>query len=310
MIWLVVSALASAATIDRVAAVVNDEPIALSEVYDLGGDYILGKCPEQTSGACVRGAEEEVLDAVIQRVLVRQTLDKYDLDVTSADIDRGIDAMVEQYGVADRAALRAGFEEQGVTWDLVREQVADEIRMMKFQENIIRPRITVTENDIEALYSKMTRDVSGAEKVEVEAFSVKVADGADRAALIAELTAVVAEINGGSRDWLSTVKERDAGRFAPRDGKMGTFDRAEIAPTLRAAVESAAPGQVAAPIDLGPEILVLRVVAVQKTGVRSLEEVREQLLTQIYADKGEAEVEEWYAQARREATIRLLLDTP
>ena len=34
------SGLASAAVVERVAAVVNNEVIALSEVYELGGEYI------------------------------------------------------------------------------------------------------------------------------------------------------------------------------------------------------------------------------------------------------------------------------
>ena len=300
---------ASAAMLDRVAAVVNEEPIALSELYDLGGEYIKSACPEQTEGACVVRAETEVLEAVLERVLVRQTLEKLDLDVSGAAVDRGIDSMVEQYGVADRAALREGFESQGVTWETVREQISDEIRMMKFQENVIRPRITVSDNDIEDLYQRMIRDVATTPEIELAAFSVPVPEGADRAALKAELDALVDEINAGTRDWLATVKERDGGKFAPRDGAMGTFKPTDLAKPLAAVVTATPVGQVAKAIDVGTDLLVLKVVSTstKPSGVKSLDEAREQLISEVYQLKGEAEMDTWYAQAKRDATIRVLL---
>ncbi len=309
MIVALLIASAHAAMLDRVAAVVNEEPIALSELYDLGGEYIANTCPGQTSGACVLQAENEVLDSVLERVLVRQTLQKLDLDVSGAEVDRGIDSMVEQYGVADRTALREGFESQGVSWETVREQISDEIRMMKFQENVIRPRITVSDNDIEDMYQRMIRDVVKAPQIELAAFSVPVPEGADRAALKAELDALVAEINAGTRDWLATVKERDGGKFAPRDGVMGTFKASDLAKPLAAVVTATAVGQVAPAIDVGTDLLVLKIVSTrtEAAGVKPLAEVREQLVGEVYQQKGESEMETWYAQAKRDATIRVLL---
>ena len=309
MIAALLFATAHAAMLDRIAAVVNEEPIALSELYDLGGEYIKNACPEQTEGPCIVAAETEVLDAVLERVLVRQTLEKLDLDVSGAEVDRGIDTMVEQYGVVDRAALREGFESQGVSWDTVREQISDEIRMMKFQENVIRPRITVTDNDIEDMYQRMTRDVATAPEVELAAFSVPVPEGADRAALKAEIDVLVDEINAGKRDWLATVKEKDGGKFAPKDGAMGTFKVTDLAKPLAAVVTATPPGQAAHAIDVGAELLVLKVVSTgsKPSGVKPLEEVREQLVGEVYQQKGEAEMDTWYATAKRDATIRVLL---
>lgn len=306
MIALGLALSAHAAMVDRIAAVVEDEPIALSELYDLGGTYIAQACPGQETGACVLAAELEVLDAVVERVLVRQSLEKLDLDVTGAEVDRGIDAMVEQYQVADRMALRAGFEEQGVAWETVREQVADEIRMLKFQENVIRPRIAVSENDIEDLYQRMVRDSDTAKQLELEAFSVAMPEGDAGAAKIAELAAVVAALNAGTREWAATVAELNDGKVV-RDGKMGAFELKDLARPLQAALLGVATGRVTDPVVVGPEILVIKIMGEKSVGVKSLDEVRDQLLGQLYQQKGEAEMTVWYAQAKRGATIRVLL---
>lgn len=309
MIVALFALVAHATMVDRVAAVVGSEPIALSELYDLGGDYIAQKCPGQTTGTCVHDAEKEVLDAIVERVLVRQALAKLDLDVTGEEVDRGIDAMVKQYNLATRDDLRREFEGQGVAWDVVREQVADEIRMLKFNENVIKPRITVSDIDVEDLYQRMVRDVGATNEFELEAFAVAApADATERAALIAKLTGLVGEINGGTRDWLATVKELDISGLAAADGKMGKFKDADLAPALKSAVLATAEGKVAPPIDVGKVIYVIKVARSAQAGVKTLEEVRPQLVEQVYAKKGEGELQTWYVQAKKDASIRVLLD--
>lgn len=309
MIVALFALVAHATMVDRVAAVVGTEPIALSEIYDLGGDYIAQKCPSQTSGTCVHDAEKEVLDAIIERVLVRQALTKLDLDVTGEEVDRGIDAMVKQYNLPDRDALRHEFEGQGVSWDTVREQVADEIRMLKFNENVIKPRIAVSDIDIEDLYQRMVRDVGATNAFELEGFAVAApTDPTEKAALIAKLTGMVGEINGGTRDWLATVKDLDISGSAANDGKMGTFKDTDLASGLKSSVLATAEGQVTPPIDLGKAIYVIKVAHTTKAGVKTLEEVRPQLVDQVYEKKGEGELQTWYVQAKKDASIRILLD--
>ena len=45
MIALLLALTAQAGVVDKIAAIVDDEVIALSEVYELGGDFITENCP-------------------------------------------------------------------------------------------------------------------------------------------------------------------------------------------------------------------------------------------------------------------------
>ena len=58
---------AQAAFTDGIAAIVNDEVIAVSEVYELGGEFIVQRCPG-VDAACAHKAELEILDTLIQQV--------------------------------------------------------------------------------------------------------------------------------------------------------------------------------------------------------------------------------------------------
>ena len=99
MTWLWLALTAHAATVDRVAAVVNDEVIALSEVYDLGDSYIRQACPRMQPD-CITQAEVQVLESLIQRSLIRQELYRLGMQVTAEEIDRTIDQVGRDNGLS------------------------------------------------------------------------------------------------------------------------------------------------------------------------------------------------------------------
>ena len=111
---------AMAATVDRIAAIVNDDVIALSEVYELGDAFIRQSCPRMQD-TCVDRAEADVVESLIQARLVRQELYKLGLQVTAEEIDRTIDQISRGNGLADRVALREEVERAGMTWEAYRD---------------------------------------------------------------------------------------------------------------------------------------------------------------------------------------------
>ena len=78
---------AQAKSVDRIAAVVNDDVITLSEVYELGREFIDARA--QAGDVSERRiAELEVLDTLIRRRLVEQTAVELQIDATAEDVDR------------------------------------------------------------------------------------------------------------------------------------------------------------------------------------------------------------------------------
>ncbi|MBT3220889.1 MAG: hypothetical protein HN348_17535, partial [Proteobacteria bacterium] len=157
--WLI-SAAYGANIVDRVAAVVNDEVIALSEVYDLGKDFVSSRCPT-SAPACQTEAELEVLDEIIKRVLVRQELNRLGMRVTGTEIDQAIDQIVADNTLSDRDQLRREVERTGLSWEAYREQLLEQLQMQRFQQAIIGPRISVAEDEVRDLYQRTVRDVEG-----------------------------------------------------------------------------------------------------------------------------------------------------
>lgn len=307
--------LASAGTVDRVAAVVGDEVIAWSEIYDTGGEFISERCgaTDDARGSCRRGAELEVLDALIRGALIKQELIRLGIGTTPDEVDRAIDRVARDYGLEDRDALRREVDKAGVGWDDYRNQLEDQIQQVKFTENVIRPRVTVTDAEVEDLYKRMSRDVVGASTIALQGFFVALpADlpAEERAAKLAGLHRVVSELRDGKRDWMTTLVELDAGPYAARNGEMGTFGRGQLSPAVEAAVFDAPVGAYGDPVDLGPGALVVKLVSRSATSdIQPLEAVKEQLRAKIVEGRLGDEVTQWYQQTRRHAAIKILLET-
>ena len=312
--WGLCAPAAFAGTVDRVAAVVGDDVIAWSEIYDAGAEFITERCgaTDDARGSCRRGAELEVLDALIRGALIKQELIRLGIGTTPDEVDRAIDRVARDYGLDDRSALRLEVEKAGVSWDDYRSQLEDQIQQLKFTENVIRPRVTVTDAEVEDLYKRMSREVVGASQVALQGFFVALPaelSPEDRAAKLAGLRQIVLEIRDGRRDWMTTLVELDAGPYAARNGDMGTFARGQLAPAVEAAVFDAPVGTTSEPVDLGPGALVVKVISRSTASdIQPFEAVKEQLRAKIVEGRLEDEVTQWYQQTRRRAAVKILLE--
>ncbi|TNE92112.1 MAG: hypothetical protein EP330_02870 [Deltaproteobacteria bacterium] len=307
LLWLALTA--PAATIDRIAAVVNDDVIALSEVYELGDGYIRQACP-RFKPECVDQAEVEVLDSLIQRSLIRQELYKLGLQVTPEEIDRTIDQVGRDNGITDREQLRREVERAGLTWDVYREQLTEQLRQLKFTESVLRPRVGVREDEVQERYRRATKDYSGPPTAKVEALALALPEEGGQEGMIATVTQareLAAKINAGEVDWKQAIAEYDSGLYAPREGEMGSFRKGELMESLDAVVFSAEVGKVNDPVVVGSAVFLVKVVEKKASDVLSYEEAAPKIREQLFQEKIEREMEEWTVSARRRAAVKVLL---
>ena len=303
---------AMAATVDRIAAIVNDDVIALSEVYELGDAFIRQSCPRMQD-TCVDRAEADVVESLIQARLVRQELYKLGLQVTAEEIDRTIDQISRENGLADRVALREEVERAGMTWEAYREQLTEQLRQLKFNESVIRPRIQVREDEVQERYRRATRDYQGPPVATVEALALALPEDRTPEDLVMAVTRaseIAASVRSGEVEWKAAVAEHDSGLYAPRDGEMGSFRQGELMTSLDEVVFSLELEQISEPVLVGNAVFLVKVTELRESDVLSYDEAAPRIREQLYQEKVEREVEEWTAAARKKAAIRVLVGPP
>jgi len=304
---------ADAGVVDRIAATVNDQVITQSEIYEIGRDYIRQRCASVMSTRCEREMELEVLDALIKRDLIRDELVRLQMRVTTEDIDVAINQAVRDGGFEDRQALREEYEQQGIRWDFVREDIANRLRLQRFQQRVLLPRVTVAEDEVLDAYQRTAR---GEREVEVELQGLGIvvpadADQQTRIDMVAQAAELVKQINAEEVTWEAAVAEYDsAGLNEIVTGR--TYEQGDLDETLDKVVFSAEVGVTQAPVLVGEILFVIRVVnkGLGESRVVAFEEVEEQLRMQIFQEKVAEAEEEWYQRARRAAHIDILLEDP
>lgn len=297
--------------VDRIAATVNDQVITQSEVYDIGKDYIAQRCQGTPTSKCEREMELEVLDALIKRDLIRDELVRLQMRVTSEDIDQAINQSVRDGGFEDRQALRDEYESQGVRWDFVREDIANRLRLQRFQQRVLLPRVAVAEDEVLDAYQRTARKERKLE-VELEGIGILVPADADqqlRISMVAQAAELVTSINAEEITWAAAVEEYDGAKLneivTGRPYQEGDLDE-----VLDKVVFSAEIGVTQAPVLVGEVLFVMRVVkkGLGEGQVVAFEEIEERLRMQIFQEKVAEAEEEWYQRARRAAHIDVLLE--
>lgn len=289
---------------DRVAAVVNDEVITLSEVYDLGAEYI--EDAVTTGGEPMRRpAEHAVLERLIERRLVEQQIAALGIDVTEQELDKAIDEVARRNGM-DRDQVRTAVEEQGMDWETFRTEQREQLRELKFQRSVLQPRVTVTEDELRDAYLRAGGALGG-EIVTLQGLLLGVPRGADEAALAAvraRAQEALGKLAAGA-SFSDVAVTYDEGATKNTGGEMGEFQRGQLVPALDEPVFAAEPGKPFV-VELPTAIFVFNVAkrARHDTG---LEAVRDELTNQLFQVRMEDEQARWYEQARRAAVVRVLL---
>jgi peptidyl-prolyl cis-trans isomerase SurA len=317
--WLLVAFLvlfpalgARAAMVDRIAAVVDDQVIALSEVYDLGGQYIEQQCPGEDP-VCRRKMELQILDTLVMRALIEEELKKLDLDVTDQELDRATDQIARENSLDGVDGLRKAVEASGLAWDVYRAQLKEQIRQLKFNEAVIQPRVQISDDELLDLYKRTKDDYASSPTAKVQAITIRVPDGSGQQGMVDTVTKardVRQQVIDGTLSWDDAVKQYHSGMFTGPDGMLPPVKKGDLTEALDKAIFASKAGDIPEPILVKGTVFLLKVLDLQQGGTKSFDDVKDELRSKLSDQKGEEQLQQWYQQAKRKASVKILLAPP
>ncbi len=138
--------------LDRILAVVDEDPILASDVDRVLGLGIVSAEPEgDTSDEKQETLRRRVLDQLIEERLRFHEIDRFGFtEVSLADVEKGYQGIRRRFG--SEQAFRQRLTELGLDPDGVRQLVARQIMVLTFVEERLGPRVFVGSDDIRAYY--------------------------------------------------------------------------------------------------------------------------------------------------------------
>ena len=239
--------------LDRIVAVVNDDVITLGEL-----DYRVHAAEAQLARARIAMPPAEVLR---KQVLERMIIDRAQIQqaretgvrVDDGTVNASIARMADANGM-NAAALREKVESDGLPFGQFREDMRDEITMMRLRDREVDAKIQISEGEIDNFLQEQTTVTASAVEFNVAQILIGVSEiaspefverarrrteeiftelhnGADFARMAAGYSSAPEALQGGDLGWRSV--DRLPGLFADA---IKNLKPGEITPPLRSPV--------------------------------------------------------------------------
>ena len=288
--------------LDRIVAVVNEQPIFASELRQRAR-------PAMTAGKAE--ALRVTLERMIDERLEEKEAARSHIHAESADIDTAIEQIGKQTKMS-RAELLAEVKRQGMTEPDYRAEVGRQILEGKLIQLRVRSRVRVTEADARTIYASWVKEQTGSIDLRIIALGLSPDASADAKKAKESLAADLAKKANAGADFCKLVQDyTDDPSTKTTCGSRGPLRPAMLTPELAAAGAKLKPGETAAPIlfkdPAGSQGYLIVQRAPGPAGAPTFESVKTQMMDRAMGDAVERERRLWLQDLRKAAFIEVRL---
>jgi peptidyl-prolyl cis-trans isomerase SurA len=307
---LALSASARAELVDRVAAVVNEEIIPLTEVEQRAAPDLARIATEPDAQKRTQH-RQQALKAAVEALIGERLLDsqirELNVDVTDAEVEAAIDDVKKQNNVTDEAQfeqmLRAAPEAYTLT--SYRAFMKKHIAKLKLINLKVRSKVKISDDDLKAEYARWSR--MEAEDPEVHARHILVQVGPrapteEQERAHQKALELATEARQPGVDFVELAKKKSEGPSAPDGGDLGFFKRGVMVPEFEKVAFTLKTGEVSEPVRTKFGWHVIKVEERRAGQVKSYDEMKDQLRDKLTRTQLEKYTDH-YVQELRDAAV-------
>ena len=300
--------LARAELVDRIAAVVNNDVITLSEVEKRAAPE-LAKVDQEATGperAQKRAAAmRKVLDTMIDEKLVDMELKELKVTIGDKEVDAAIDEVKKSYNLTDEQ-LAAAVAREGYSMAEYREQMRKQIGRYKLISEKVRKNVKVSEADVKSEYDRMTRSEGEDYEVHVRHILIAVPRNASQAAVDQarrKAAALAVEAREPGVDFAELARKRSEGSSSSDGGDLGFFKRGTMVPEFERVAFNLKTGDVSDPVRTQFGWHVLKLEEIRKLGMKPLAELRPEIEERLRRQQAERLTSQYMETLRNAAVV-------
>ncbi len=294
--------------VDRVAAVVNKDIIALSELEKRAAPELAQAAGERDLSRRATKRNEvlhQMLELMIGEKLMDAAVKELNLDVSDQDVDTAIEEVKKSHNL-DQQKLEDAIRGEGLTMPKYREVVRLQVARLKLIQQKVRSRVKVTEQDLKSEYEKYVRlqqddpEIHArhiAVQVPADATPQQVEQGRQKALAIAE------EARQRGVDFAALAKRKSEGSSAPEGGDLGHFKRGVMLPEFERVAFRLKEGEISDPVRTQFGWHVVKVEEIRGATIKKYEEVKELLREQLSRNQLDKATQAYVQELRQAAVV-------
>jgi peptidyl-prolyl cis-trans isomerase SurA len=280
--------------VNAIVASIDGKPITLREfsAYQNGRGRLLP--PDQ------RKSESEFLDGMIEEQLLRAEFATQQIRADDEDTQYYIDRILDANG-STKADVERALSEIGLHWADYFERMRFEVEKLALINREIRARVHVTNEEVERYWLE-SGGANEPEGYDVSQIFIPIPPSEDPAQAeavkqrVQEAYAMI-ESDGFAR----AAKKYSFGPTAADGGKIGKFEKGQLAPEFEQRLSELSPGEYTKPFIAGGGIHILKLDRVIAGGARRqlTDERREQIRNKLYDDMLDERLQRWVREDLR-----------
>lgn len=297
--------------IDRLVAVVNDEPILLSELNREFKPYVerieQAGYPMEKQRQLLFKARADILNQLVNRKLTDQEIARHGIRVSDEEIDATIER-IKEAAFSTEEAMRSALEAEGMSMEEYRKRVRQQVLRRKLINAEVRSKIVITKEDIRAYYDDHPDLFGGEMQYHLKNILMKVPPGADedrRHGIRLQMEGLYQALTRGRPfDDLMKAVEDQSTQAASADLGLFAFD--SLSPQLQEALRDKKAGSFSGVMenDMGFQIIYLEEI-VQSNG-KPLEEVSASIEEKLFNEIVDKKFDSWLEKLRSRSNIKLI----
>ena len=302
------SAAAVPKSVNRIAAIVNEEMILMSEVEVQAASDLtrsqrtLLDLPAKERTRVLR----ETLDALIGERLMDAEIKAANIEVTDREIEDAMNDTRKQYKLDEEQFARE-LERGGFTQASYREMVKQQIARQYLLRFKVLSKVRVSDEDVKAEYAKRASAESGEDEVRVRQILLKLpkdAKPAQEAEVKARSDRIVQRARA-KEDFVELVKKYSEGPSREDGGDVGYFRKGLMTADFEKASFGLKVGEVSDPVKTQYGYHILQLVDRRRIPPPPFETIRQELREKLLREQQAQYIKSYVDELKRAAQIEI-----
>lgn len=230
---------------EGIVAVVNEDPITRSDVEDR--ITLIIRSSGMPDNAEMRGRlRPQIMDDLIEEQLKLQEAKRLNIEVTQEMIDQGLGQLAQQNN-ATPEQFREMIGRSGININTMYRQIGAQMAWGQVIQKAIRPRITVTEADVEDGMARLRANLGKTEYRIAEVF-LPVDDPADAGNIQMLATKLVQDMKAGKVPFFRVAQQFSKAAGAAEGGDLGWMQEDQLETAIRPVIAALEEKQISEPV--------------------------------------------------------------
>lgn len=299
---------ASAKTVDKIVAIVNDQLITYSDTQKYQARLNSAGLVDEIlvmigNPEALKKDRNALLNQMIDEKVIDSEVKHKNMEVTIERVEEEIRNIARENNIS-RNQLKEALNKQGVTMSQYQDFIKTSLERRSLIEREVKSKIRISDDDISSYYLSK-KGPSGAQIFEYSLahilFTPK--NGGDEAAFQRAKSVEDKLRQGQSFEKLAEQYSED-GNFS-KGGELGTFRAGEMTKEFEAAVKKAGPNETTSIVKTSQGYHIIKILKRHLISDPRLDEEREALYRELSRDAFKRQFRLWLDQRKDEAFIRI-----